>query len=63
VDKKASKEEIRTAVEKLYKVKVATVRTLNVAGKPRRTRSGYKTTPEWKKALVTLEADNKIDLF
>ena len=63
VDKKASKEDIKAAVEKLYKVKVTDVRTSNVAGKPRRTKTGFKTTPEWKKAVVTLHADNKIDLF
>jgi large subunit ribosomal protein L23 len=63
VDKKASKEEIKGAIEKLYNVKVTDVRTVNVAGKPRRTKTGFKTTPEWKKAIITLHPDNKIDLF
>jgi large subunit ribosomal protein L23 len=63
VDKKADKEQIKKAIENLYKVKVVQVRTVNVAGKPRRTRSGEKTTPAWKKAIVVLHADNKIDLF
>jgi large subunit ribosomal protein L23 len=44
-------------------VKVTDVRTVNVAGKPRRTKSGFKNTPEWKKAIITLHPDNKIDLF
>jgi len=63
VDKKADKEQIKKAIEKLYNVKVVGVRTVNVAGKPRRTRSGEKTTPAWKKAIVELHSDNKIDLF
>lgn len=63
VARKATKDEIRGAVEKLYKVKVSDVRTINVGGKPRRTRSGFKTTPEWKKAIVTLKGDDRIDLF
>lgn len=63
VAKDADKTQIKNAIEKLYNVKVLEVRTANVAGKPRRTRTGYKTTPEWKKAIVKLHADNKIDLF
>jgi large subunit ribosomal protein L23 len=63
VDKKADKGQIKAAIEKLYNVKVTEVRTVNVAGKPRRTRSGYKTTSAWKKAIVQLHPDHKIDLF
>ena len=63
VDKKADKIQIKKAIEKLYNVKVVDVRTVNVAGKPRRTKTGEKTTPAWKKAIVVLHADNKIDLF
>lgn len=63
VDKKADKEQIKSAIEKLFKVKVLEVRTVNVAGKPQRTKTGYKTTGAWKKAIVKLHADNKIDLF
>ena len=39
------------------------MRTIRVAGKPRRTRAGETTTAEWKKAVIKLHADNKIDLF
>ena len=63
VDKKADKDQIKAAIEKLYNVKVEAIRTINVAGKPRRTRSGYKTTGAWKKAVVKLDANHKIDLF
>ena len=63
VDKSADKGQIKAAIEKLYDVKVLDVRTVNVPGKPRRTRSGEKTTGEWKKAIVKLHPDHKIDLF
>jgi large subunit ribosomal protein L23 len=63
VDKSADKAQIKAAIEKLYNVKVVGVRTVNVAGKPRRTRAGEKTTGEWKKAIIELHPDNKIDLF
>lgn len=63
VDRKASKDVIRQAIEELYKVKVEKVRTVNVPGKPRRTRKGYTTTAQWKKAIVELHPDHKIDLF
>jgi len=63
VDKSADKPTIRAAIEKLYNVKVLDVRTVRVAGKPRRTKTGEVTTPWWKKAIVKLHPDNKIDLF
>ena len=63
VNRKADKTQIKHAIEKLYNVKVVEVRTVNVPGKPRRTRSGEKTTAAWKKAIVELHPDNKIDLF
>jgi large subunit ribosomal protein L23 len=63
VDKKADKAMIKSAIEKLYNVKVVDVRTVNVAAKFRRTKSGYKSMGDWKKAIVKLHADNKIDLF
>jgi large subunit ribosomal protein L23 len=63
VDKKADKAQIKAAIEKLYNVKVLDVRTSNVEGKTRRTRSGFKKTSEWKKAVVKLHPDNKLDLF
>ncbi|HVT81667.1 MAG TPA: 50S ribosomal protein L23 [Phycisphaerae bacterium] len=63
VHKEAGKAQIKSAIEKIYNVRVVEVRTINVPGKPRRTRAGEKTTSEWKKAVVQLHADNKIDLF
>lgn len=63
VDKRADKTQIKEAVEALFNVKVLDVRTIRMPGKPRRTRAGYATTGEWKKAIVKLHPDNKIDLF
>lgn len=63
VDRKADKPQIKAAIEKLYHVKVLEVRTANVEGKTRRTKTGFKKTREWKKAIVKLHPDNKIDLF
>jgi len=63
VDRKADKTQIKNAIEALYNVTVVNVRTVQVAGKPRRTRAGYTTTSAWKKAVVQLHTDHKIDLF
>ena len=56
----ATKTEVKQAVEALFKVKVAAVRTANVAGKERRRGryAGYK--PDWKKAYVKLKAGEKL---
>lgn len=59
----ANKVEIRKAVEALYKVKVEQVRTSRGMGKiMRRGRVSGKRV-DWKKALVTLESGQKIDLY
>jgi large subunit ribosomal protein L23 len=59
----ANKHQIKDAVEKLYNVKVSDVRTLVRKGKPRRTKTRIMHTSEWKRAVVTLAGDSKIDLF
>jgi large subunit ribosomal protein L23 len=64
VDNDANKIDIKSAVEKLYSVKVEKVMTLNNPGKQRhmgRYRPGY--TAAWKKAIVKLAKDNKIKEF
>ncbi len=63
VNKKANKVQIRSAVEKLYSVKVTDVRTANVKGKPRRRGRNVGMTKSWKKAVVVLHEDYHIDLF
>ena len=63
VDPKAGKAQIKLAVEKIYKVKVLNVRTANRKGKARRSRFKWGTTSHWKKAVVVLHPDHRIDLF
>ena len=60
VSAKASKTEIKSAVQSIFKVKVDTVRTANFAGKERRRGkfTGYR--PDWKKAYVRLKAGQKM---
>jgi large subunit ribosomal protein L23 len=60
VDVHANKRDVKNAVEKLLKVKVASVKTLSFFGKERRRGRymGYK--PDWKKAYVRLKAGEKM---
>ena len=61
---KARKVEIRIAVESLFKVKVAHVRTLRVHGKYKRVGRYEGRRPDWKKAYVTLaEGEKMIEYF
>lgn len=57
----ADKTEIKTAVEKLFSVKVESVRTINVKGKTKRTKHGLGQKSDWKKAYVRLEQGQDID--
>ena len=62
VDRRANKVEIKEAVERLFKVKVAQVHTQNVAGKRKRVRQHLTRRPHWKKAVVTLK-EGSIEIF
>lgn len=59
----ANKIEIKHAVEKLFKVKVAQVNTINVKPKKKRLGKFEGKTVQWKKAVVTLVPGDKIELF
>lgn len=62
-DRRASKIQIRHAVQELFKVKVLDVSTMNVRGKDRRQRTLQAgRTPGWKKAIVTLKKGDRISL-
>ncbi len=63
VNKRANKIQIRNAIEGLYGVKVVDVRTMNYKGKSRRRGRNIGTTATWKKAVVVLHEDHRIDLF
>ncbi len=62
VDPRSNKREIRKAVEELFKVKVGSVRTIQVLGKPRRMGARWGYRPNWKKAMVTLAEGSKIEV-
>src|SRR5437868_5736716 len=59
----ASKEQIKAAVEELFNVRVEKVRTQNRLGKTRRYRFRLGRLPNWKKAIVTLHAEDRIEFF
>jgi large subunit ribosomal protein L23 len=63
VNANANKYQIKAAVEELYSVKVADVRTMVRKGKPRRSRFKMTKTSDWKRAIVVLEEDSRIELF
>jgi len=62
-DRRATKPQIRSAVQELFKVKVVKINTLNVRGKARRQRTAQAgKAMDWKKAIVTLKEGDKISL-
>jgi large subunit ribosomal protein L23 len=60
---KATKPQIKQAVEAAFKVKVASVNIIKVPGKKRRMGRREIAEPSWKKAIVTLQPGEKIELF
>ena len=68
VNKSADKEEIKNAIEKLYKVEIATINTMNYGGGKKtmkHTNRGivYQKPKAFKKAIVTVKAGDVIDLY
>lgn len=63
VNKMATKDDVRRAVEELFNVKVEKICTQNRKGKPRRSKFRVGYTKDWKKAIVTLNAEHRIDFF
>lgn len=63
VDPRANKFEIKNAVEKLFKVKVVDVQTINLRGKIKRIGRNVGKRPNWKKAYVTLKEGSTIEFF
>ena len=57
VNKKATKIDIRNAVEKLFEVKVLNVNTISVKGKTKRMGKTSGKTSDWKKAIVTIDTN------
>ena len=63
VHRQATKIQIREAVEKTFNVKVRAVNTMNMPRKERRRGRRYGQVPGWKKAIVTLQPGDVIDIF
>lgn len=63
VNAAATKTQIKAAVEAMFEVKVRKVATQTKKGKPRRYRFTYGRTKGWKKAIVTLHPEHRIDFF
>lgn len=59
----ATKTDIKNAIEELFDVKVDKVNTQTRKGKARRTRYGVSYTSDWKKAIVILNEEHRIDYY
>ena len=59
----ANKIQIKQAAEKLFKVDVKAVRTVNMAGKVKRTGKNIGKRSNWKKAYISLNVGSNIDFF
>ena len=63
VNKKATKDQVRLAVEKAFKVGVTKVNIVSVPGETKRMGKREVASPSWKKAVVTLREGDKIQFF
>ncbi|MEW6671153.1 MAG: 50S ribosomal protein L23 [Thermodesulfobacteriota bacterium] len=63
VDRRANRVEIKRAIEKIFKVKVAGVKTMQVKGKIKQRGRIVGKRKDWKKAVVTLLPGERIDFF
>ena len=63
IDSRANKTQVRHAIQSLYGVRVLSVNTQVRKGQYYRTRFGTGKTGDWKKAVVTIHPEDRIDLF
>jgi large subunit ribosomal protein L23 len=63
VDARATKTEIKAAIEKLYKVRVQDVNTIREKHKSKQVKFGLMIPAETKKAIIKLQGDDTIELF
>ena len=63
VDRRANRVEIKRAVEKIFNVQVMAVQTMQMKGKVKRRGRILGKRKDWKKAIVTLSAGDRIDFF
>ncbi len=63
VDRRANKIEIKEAVQKIFKVDVLDVATMAMKGKKKRVGRHFTKLPDWKKAVVTIKAGQRVEFF
>jgi len=63
VHRQATRIDIRRAVEKVFSVKVASVNVMNVRGKKKRQGRFTGKRSNWRKAFITLEKGEKVELY
>jgi len=63
VDRRANRVEIKRAIEKLFSVRVSTIRTIQVKGKRKQRGRVIGKRKDWKKAIATLMPGERIDFF
>lgn len=59
----ANKNEVKNAIENIFKVEVLNVNTMKLKGKPKRQGAFIGKRADWKKAIVTLREGHKIEVF
>ena len=62
VHKGANKKSIKQSIEKIFKVKVVKINTINLKGKTKMVKNKKAYKPSYKKAIVTLKKGQSIDL-
>ena len=63
INRLANKDDVRRSIEQLFEVRVVKVYIQNRKGKPRRSRFRNGRTKDWKKAIVKLDPEHRIDFF
>ena len=63
VDRRANRIEVRRAIERIFNVRVANVRTMQIRGKFKRRGRVLGKRRDWKKAIVTLRPGDRIEFF
>lgn len=63
VDPRATKHDLRDAIENIFKVTVTGVRTMNNMGKLKRVGANSGRKPAWKKAVITLKEGDRIEFL
>jgi large subunit ribosomal protein L23 len=62
VNKKAKKDSIKRSIEKVFKVNVIKINTINIKGKTKIVKGKKSRKPDFKKAIITLKKGQSIDL-